>query len=188
MPSVYDVDKRVELSSVPNWEEIILWYHDTHVRRSLILSLKYVSSWTTLPALPRHKGPKEQIIAGVYRYITKDVRYSYMPFRQSGYVLQKANVINTRHRRLQGCCYGRIAMLAERDITSPTHGKRRHLHFNASPLPSIPFDHGSVAILETQCRQSSGSHTADNVPIGSIPHADLKGFSLGVRPGLREPM
>ncbi len=187
MPSVYDVDKRVELSSVPNWEEIILWYHDI-ARPKTRSSLEVRELMDSL--FPRSASySKEQIIAGVYRYITKDVRYSYMPFRQSGYVPQKAErVINTRIGDCKDVATLCIAMLAERNITSHhVLVQTQTSPFQRKPLPSIPFDHVIVAIPGDSMPLLLDL-TADNVPISSIPHADLNAFSLVVRPGLREPM
>ncbi|MBC8124799.1 MAG: DUF3857 domain-containing protein [Candidatus Kapabacteria bacterium] len=95
MPGLDDVDKRVELTSIPNWEEIISWYYDL-ARTKTRTSPEVRTLMDSL--FPRSRSySRDEVIAGVYRYITKDIRYSYVPFRQSGYIPQKPEaVIHTR--------------------------------------------------------------------------------------------
>lgn len=187
MPSMYDVDKRVEISSVPNWEEIIMWYYDI-ARPKTRSSLEVRELMDSL--FPRSASySREEIISGVYRFITKDIRYSYVPFRQSGYVPQKAErVINTRIGDCKDVATLCISMLAERDITSHhVLVQTQTSPFQRQPLASIPFDH-VIVVIPGDSIPLFLDLTADNVPIGNVPHADVNAFALTVRPGLREPM
>ena len=186
MPGLDDVDKRVELTSIPNWEEIISWYYD--LARTKTRSSPEVR--TLMDSLfPRSRSySRDEVIAGVYRFITKDIRYSYVPFRQSGYIPQKPQaIIHTRIGDCKDVASLCIAMLAERDIVSHHMLVQTETSsFHRSSLPGIPFDHVIVAIPGDSLPIYIDL-TADNVPIGNIPQADMNAFALVIRKGMREP-
>ncbi|MCX6140779.1 MAG: tetratricopeptide repeat protein [Candidatus Kapabacteria bacterium] len=187
MPNTRDIDKHVELTSIPNWEEIISWYYD--IARTKTRSSPEVRALMD-SLFPRSSSyNRDGIIAGVYRYITKDIRYSYVPFRQSGYVPQDAQkVINTRIGDCKDVATLCIAMLAERGISSDhVLVQTSTSAFQRPSLPSIPFDH-VIVVIPGDSLPIFIDLTADNVPIGSIPYADVNAFSLVIRRGLREPM
>jgi len=186
MPSLGDIDARVEISSIPNWEEIISWYHDishSKTRHTAEVGELMDSLFPRTGAYSR-----EEIIAGVYRFITKEIRYSYVSFRQSGFVPQKADrVLNTRIGDCKDVATLCISMLAERGIASHYMLVMTNTSpFQRKTLPGIPFDHVIVTIPGDSL-PTFLDLTADNFPIGSVPQADRNAMSLVIRRGLREP-
>lgn len=186
MPSLDDIDKRVEVSSIPNWEEIISWYYDiSHSKTRHTAEVGELMD-SLFPRTQTYS--REEIIAGVYRFVTKEIRYSYVSFRQSGYVPQKADrVLNTRIGDCKDVSTLCISMLAERGITSHyILVKTNTSPFQRKTLPGIPFDHVIVTIPGDSL-PSFLDLTADYVPIGSVPEGDRNAMALVIRPGLRAP-
>lgn len=186
MPNYSDMDDRVVVSNVPGWGEIVSWYHDiSHTKtRSSAEVRELVDS-----LFPPGTNPtKEEIINEVYRYITREIRYSYVPFRQSGFVPQKAEkVLNTRIGDCKDVATLCIAMLAERNIVAyPVLVQTRTSPFFRAPNPGIVFDH-AIVMVPGDSLPLFIDLTADNVPIGSVPYADRDAFILTIRPGNREP-
>lgn len=187
MPGYGEIGKQVLISSIPDWGILSEWYYDiarpktrsTYEIRKLMDSLA-----------PRSAALSEQIIIErVYKYITSEVRYSSVPFRQSGIIPQKArDVFATRIGDCKDVATLCISMLQERGIAA-WHVLVRT---NTSPLqpellPSVTlFDHAIVAV-ETARGRLFLDLTADDMPIGSIPFADVDAFCLLIKPGEKAP-
>ena len=185
-PGFDDMAKILQVSSIPNWGELIRWYHDiaSTKTRSAPTITRLVDS-----LFPRSQTfTKEEIIAGTYRYITSQIRYSNVPFRQNNVIPQKArDVLATRIGDCKDVATLCIAMLAERGIESyhvlvetDSYASSRQV------LPSLPFNHAMVMV------NMDGSPlyidlTADNVPVGSVPFADIDAFCLVIHPGWQLP-
>lgn len=185
-PGFDDMAKILQVSSIPNWGELIRWYHD-------IASTKTRSAPTIKRLMdslfPRTQSfTREEIIAGTYRYISSQIRYSNVPFRQNNVIPQKArDVLATRIGDCKDVATLCIAMLAERDIESyhvlvetDSYASSRQV------LPSIPFNH-AVVMVNMDGTPLYIDLTADNVPIGSVPFADIDAFCLVIHPGWQLP-
>ncbi|RPI68887.1 MAG: hypothetical protein EHM43_03495, partial [Ignavibacteriae bacterium] len=186
MPNLDAVGRVLQISSIPRWGEIVDWYYDiartktrpTDEIRELVDSL--------LP--PTGSYTDSAVISSVYRYITNDIRYSNVPFRQSGIVPQKArDVLSTRIGDCKDVATLCIAMLKTRNIDAyhvlvqtSTDGVTRDL------LPSIPFDH-AIVLVDLKTGPVFLDLTADNVPMGSVPFGDMNAFSLVIKPGFQLP-
>ena len=187
MPSMTDCQKAVEISSMPGWEDIVLWYNGI-IRSKLRPSYELTSLVDSL--LPRSESyTRDQIIETVYKYITRNIRYSYVPFRQSGYVPQDVHkVIRTRVGDCKDVATLCIAMLAERGITAhPVLVNTETTQFERRPLPSIVFDHVIVKI-PNDSKPLYLDLTADGVPIGSVPYQDREAFALVINDTSTEPI
>ncbi|MCO6465588.1 MAG: hypothetical protein J5I53_03140 [Bradyrhizobiaceae bacterium] len=186
MPGYEIVARGLRLSSIPRWSEIVNWYYDiarTKTRTSLDVREKMDELFP-----PGSETTDSAIIAGVYKYITTDIRYSNVPFRQSGIVPQDArDVLVTRIGDCKDVATLCISMLAERNInayhvlvstnTSP---------LSRDPLPSVAFDH-AIVMVELPGKNLFLDLTADNVPVGSVPFADQGAFALLIRRGESAP-
>ena len=186
MPSYSEVAISLQISSIPTWREIVDWYYDI-ARTKTRSSLQIRKLMDTL--VPPDAGmTRDEIIKEVYRYITNDIRYSNVPFRQSNIVPQKArDVLATRIGDCKDVATLCIAMLAERDIEAyhvlvqtNSYASFRQL------LPSIPFDH-AIVLVNIDGEPLYLDLTADNVPVGNVPFADLNAFSLTIHPGFLFP-
>lgn len=186
MPRLDAVGKYLQISSIPRWGEIVDWYYD--IARTKTRSTDEIKEVVDSLLPPSETYTPMDVISSVYRYITNDIRYSAVPFRQSGIVPQKASdVLITRIGDCKDVATLCIAMLAERKIPAyhvlvqtNTDGVTREL------LPSIPFDH-AIVLVELEAGPVFLDLTADNVPVGSLPFADMDAFSLVIRPGYLIP-
>lgn len=187
MPSLMEVGEWVHITSVPSWETIVDWYYDVARTRT---RTSYETRTLMDSLAPRDaRLTNQQIIELVYRYVTSQIRYSYVPFRQSGYIPQKArDVIVTRIGDCKDVASLCIAMLAERNI-SAWHVL---VQTNTSPLqpnllPSVfPFDH-AIVMVETERGRMFMDLTAEDMPLGSVPFADVDALALVIKPGESVP-
>lgn len=187
MPSFEVVGKRLQLTSLGGWDEIVTWYDEiarTKTRSSIEISEVMDSLF------PRTKDfSNRDILDGVYRYVTSQIRYSNVPFRQSGIIPQKARkVLATRIGDCKDVATLCIAMLSERKIPAwHVLVETRTSHLLPVRLPSIPFDHAIVAV-DLDGAMRFFDLTADNVPPGSLPFADLDAFALPIRDRWKDPI
>lgn len=186
MPDRNSINKRISISSIPNWEEISGWFNDfvsTRTRTSAEVRETMDSLF-----IPGRGYTREDIIKGVYQYVTQQIRYSYVPFRQSGFVPQRPEkVLRTRIGDCKDVVSLFIAMLAERNIKAyPVLVQTQTPPLQRRPLPSLVFDH-VIAMIPGDSLPLFLDLTAENMPIGSLPYADINAFALVIKRGLREP-
>ncbi len=100
MPATTDVAEVLHLSSVPDWDYVASWYDE--------LSAKRTESDYTVRAAVKSVFPQgseglseEEKSRRIYEYIVKEVSYSSLPFRQNGYVPQRAG--KTLRTKLGDC-------------------------------------------------------------------------------------
>ncbi len=185
MPSFSEVGKTVQVSSMQAWSDLVDWYYD--VARTKTRS-SYEIKEVVDQILPSTITDEAKIIEAVYKYITKDIRYSMVSFRQSGTIPQKARTtLVTRIGDCKDVATLCIAMLAERGITAyHVLVETNTSLLRKTPLPSIPFDHAIVCV-ETARGRLFLDLTAANVPIGSVPFGDIDAFCLLIKPGETVP-
>jgi len=185
MPSFSEVGKTVQVSSMPAWSDVVEWYYD--VARTKTRS-SYEIKEIVDQILPPSITDESKIIEAVYKYITTDVRYSNVSFRQSGTIPQKARTtLITRIGDCKDVATLCIAMLAERGITAyHVLVETNTSLLRKTPLPSLPFDH-AIACVETSRGRLFLDLTAANVPIGSVPFGDIDAFCLLIKPGEKAP-
>ncbi len=187
MPSFEVVAKRLQLTSLAGWDEIVTWY-DEIARTKTKSSVEIAELMDSL--FPRTKSVSDRaILEGVYRYVTSQIRYSNVPFRQSGIIPQKARkVLATRIGDCKDVATLCIAMLSERKIPAwLVLVETRTSQLLPVRLPSIPFDHAIVGV-DLDGAMRFFDLTADNVPPGSLPFADLDAFALPIRERWKDPI
>lgn len=165
MPPWADALSWVQVSSVPSWSFIADWYHGLTGGKSV--------------ATPELRAFADSLFAGassaeekmrrVHDFITGDVRYSYMSFRQSGFVPQSA--AKTLATRMGDCkdmaTLGR-ALLALGGVESELVLVNTNDDGRAAILPTVEFNH---CIL----RGSNGTYvdfTASHNGWRSLPRSD----------------
>ncbi|MDZ4745491.1 MAG: DUF3857 domain-containing protein [bacterium] len=187
MPPFEVVAKRLQLTSLEGWDEVVRWY-DEIARTKTRSSIEIVEIVDSL--FPRSQTFSDRaVLDGVYRFVTSQIRYSNVPFRQSGIVPQKARkVLVSRIGDCKDVATLCIAMLAERNIRAwHVLVETRTSALLPARLPSIPFDHAIVAV-ELDNAMQFFDLTADNVPSGSLPFADLDAFALPIKDRWKEPI
>lgn len=187
MPSFGDVAKRVRLSMIPSWQDVIQWYHSvSHTKARSTFEITEVMD----SLVPRGATmPESEIIQRVYQYITTNVRYSAVSFRQSGIIPQYGRkTLITRIGDCKDVATLCIAMLAERNIRAHIVLVNTELSPNApDPLPTTDFDHAIVRIM-ARSGPIYMDLTAPDIPVGCLPAGDVGAFALHIEPSATAPV
>ncbi|UCE05749.1 MAG: hypothetical protein JSW07_19490 [bacterium] len=186
MPNLDDVGKILYISSIKDWEFIVEWYSDLAQTKSR--SSYEIKELVQNLFKGKENCTEEQKIEMVYNYITENIHYSYVPFRQSALIPQKArNVLVNNIGDCKDMLTLCIAMLSEIGINA-YYGlvNTRDEGHNSNVLPSIAFNHCIVGV-ETENGLVYLDPTAYNFPMGSLPRGDIDAFSLLIKPGIKAP-
>lgn len=186
MPGLTDVGKILNISSIHSWEDVVDWYIDLSTTKTRSAYEIKEQVFTILKdATNLSEGEK---IKRIYDFITENVRYSNVFFRQSRLIPQKARDVLVNRI---GDCKDKttlfIAMLKEIGVNA---------HYvlintidqgqNINSLPSLAFNH-CIAAIETKTGIRYADLTAYNHPIGTVPNLDLDGFALMIKSGVKQP-
>ncbi|KAA3613785.1 MAG: tetratricopeptide repeat protein [Calditrichaeota bacterium] len=186
MPILRDVGKMLFITSIPDWQYLVDWYLDlarTKTRSS------YEIQETVQQLFQNKKNiSEEEKIRIIYDYITENIRYSSIPFRQSGLIPQKArDVLVTKIGDCKDVSTLYIAMLKEAGIkANHVLVNTRDEGLNRNALPTIAFNH-CIAGVETEKGLKYLDLTAYNYPVGTVPEMDVDSFSLLIKKGKTEP-
>lgn len=88
MPSFSDVARSLHISSIGSWSEIANWYSDL-VRSQIEFDDTVKDVFTTLFPEGHGELSEEERARRIYDYITGNLTYSHVSFKQSGFVPQK---------------------------------------------------------------------------------------------------
>jgi tetratricopeptide (TPR) repeat protein len=188
MPGLEETGKILRISTIPDWAFLVNWYSElarTKAQSSYEIREKIKEIIPDPSALST-----QQKINKVFEYITENIRYSSVSFRQSAFTPQKArDVLVNRIGDCKDVSTLGIAMLRELGIqadyvlvNSGAEERMRNI------LPSIAFNHCIIAAYnEGDKRPLYLDFTAGNFPPGVIPGADRLAFSLLIRQGTNMP-
>jgi len=186
MPPLVDVGKRLLVSTIPDWNYLVEWYLD-------ITKNKYASSYEIKEQVKNillNDKPltDDQKIERIFNFITHNIRYSSLSFRQSGLIPQKArDILNNKIGDCKDVTTLFISMLAETGIkanyvlvNTTDDGK------NDDILPSLEFNH-CIAEIESGNSKKYFDLTADNFDCNTLPVQDNNAFSLLIKEGNKSP-
>lgn len=183
MPMPNDVAKRLFISSIPGWNYLVDWYKDLTRNKTRIT---YEIEEVVAEIIPEpDKLTDEEKIEIVYNYITENIRYSSVAFRQSGLIPQEArDVLVTRIGDCKDVATLCITMLKVLGIESYyVLINTKDEGFNKNVLPSIGFNHCIVA-LEGKSGLKFLDLTAHNFHYKSLPELDINGLYLLIKDGI----
>lgn len=189
MPSWYETGKNLEFSSIGSWGDVARWYLD--LTRSQIKSSREIREQALKIRDSTGATASElDVIRAVYEYITQNVRYSSVSFRQSAFIPQKARVVlTTKIGDCKDLATLFIALTAEFGI------KSYYVLVNTfdlgyarqNPLPSPwAFDH-CIAAVESGGKTLYIDLTAPDFAVGAAPEGILDAFALPIKEGVVAP-
>ncbi len=186
MPPLTDVAKVLYISSIQSWDYLVDWYTDL-ARTKTRSTFEIREQVEELFEGKKHLSEEEKIRI-VYNFITENIRYSSVPFRQSPLVPQKArDVLVNRIGDCKDVATLCIAMLREVGITAHhVLVNTADQGSNANILPTIAFNH-AIAAVETEQGIRYLDLTANNFPYGSAPFPDINAFALLIAPNNTKP-
>jgi len=142
MPPLDDIANVLYLTSIPDWKFISDWYNDLASAKARINNYEVKQVIDDI-----FKGQKNlsdfQKVEKIYRYITGNISYSSVSFRQSGLIPQNPSaVINTRIGDCKDVATLFVTMCKEAGITAHLVLVKTHDNgVKGMPLPSIDFNH-----------------------------------------------
>lgn len=186
MSALSDVSKRLYISSIPGWDFLVEWYKDL-TRNKTRVTFEIEETVAELMPEPDKLSDEEKIEI-IYNFITENIRYSSVAFRQSGLIPQEArDVLVTRIGDCKDVATLFITMARVAGITSYyVLINTKDEGFNKNVLPSIGFNHAIVA-LETEGGLKFLDLTAANFHYETLPELDIDGFYLLIKDGIKAP-
>ncbi len=177
MPKWEEVGKWVKISTVPSWKELADWYGE--ITRSK-LKTSYEIKEKTAELLGTGQLSEDEKIKKIYEFITSKIRYSSVPFRQNGWVPQKArDVLITQIGDCKDVATLGIAMLGEAGIKADYVLVNTDVKAFDIQLPTPNFDH-CIASVETKKGRKYLDFTAHHFAVSSIPANDLDVMCLQI--------
>lgn len=178
-----DVAVGFQVTTIPDWNFLVNWYQD--LTRDRLKSTYEIKAQVKQLIPDGSVLPDSQKVKIIHDFIKKNIRYSYVSFRQSGLVPQRArDVLTTRIGDCKDMATLCISMLKEAGITAwyvLVNTRDEGLFTNS--LPGIQFNHCIVA-AEFNGKLNYMDLTAEDYPIGSLPLVDIHAFSLLIKPGV----
>lgn len=179
MPPLDDIANILYLTSIPDWKFISDWYNDlasAKARTNYEVKEVVHDLFNGQPTLtPIQKVEK------IYNYITKNISYSEVSFRQSGLIPQNpADVINTRIGDCKDVSTLFVTMCKEAGIPAQLVLVKTHDNgVLTMPLPSIDFNH-CMAKVSLNNRDYYIELTSQYLPFGSLYNSALNSTLLDI--------
>lgn len=186
MPELNDIGEVLSISNMPDWKVLVDWYSD--ITKNKVRSNYEIKEQVARLFDGRTGLTDEEKIRTIYDFITENIRYSSVSFRQSDLIPQRArDVLASRIGDCKDMATLCKAMLNEAGISSHyvllnTIDNGR----NGDVLPSLLFNHCILAV-ETKNGEKFIDLTANNVPVNSLPALDIDAFYLIIKSGVTAP-
>ncbi len=179
MPPMNDVANILYLSTIPDWKFVATWYNN-------IATAKARSSYevkTCVNELFRDKQKLTELekVRKIYHYITQNIAYSSVSFRQSGIVPQNpSTVLNTRIGDCKDVSTLFLAMCKEIGVEAElVLVKTRESGQNTLLLPSIDFNH-CIAKVNVGNKVHFLELTSSSLPFASFYNQTLSSTILEI--------
>ena len=178
MPESEDFAKVLHISTIKSWNDIANWYSDL-VRSQMIINSDVDKVFKSLfPETDVTSIPEKERAERIYYYIAKNMTYSSVSFRQSGYVPQKPS--KTITSKLGDCkdfstLFVTLAKMAGLEanlvlVLTSDYGQK------ALILPSQDFNH-CIAKVKIDNEEQFLELTDKYLPFASMPNG-LRGASI----------
>lgn len=166
-PSFNDIAEKLHVGLDYSWSDIVQWYSDlSGYQASADLTIKNIVNELFAGKEMTELGKFQAI----YEFVIKNIRYSSIDFRQSGYIPQKASTVY--HSRLGDCkdlatLFASIAREAGLKanlllVNTSNNGK------NAVVLPSLNFNHCMIKVYYGNGESLYLELTDTDLPFGHL--------------------
>lgn len=169
MPSLSDIATYLHLSTIHSWDDIATWYADL-VRPQMVVNSDVETAFKTIFPGGAAGLSEDERASKIYYYLMENFSYSYVGFRQSGYVPQKPS--KTIKSKLGDCkdfstLYVTLAQIANLKahlvlVLTSDYGKKSMV------LPSQDFNH-CIAKVFIDGKPQYLELTDNNLPYKSVP-------------------
>lgn len=168
MPPYNDIAERIYISSIPSWDFVSKWYANLSAGKAKDDYDVQVAFNSIFPNGYKQLSERERA-ESIYSYVVKEIRYSSVPFRQSGLIPQKASSTIVTHI---GDC---------KDVSTLFHTLCRKAELQSGlvlielrnngnksmPLPNINFEH-AIGYVYIDGQKKYVELTSDLLPFLTI--------------------
>ncbi|WP_210463773.1 tetratricopeptide repeat protein [Rufibacter roseolus] len=179
MPVLSDVSQTLYISSFPDWKFISNWYAD-------LAAAKARPDYEVKQAVEEVFVGKQNLTPvqkaqAIYEYITSNITYSSIPFRQSGLVPQKpSDVLSTKIGDCKDVSTLFVAMCREVGVPAQlVLVNTRDNGYDDLVLPSIDFNH-CIAKINLPEKEMYVELTSNFLPFGSLYQGMLQSGILEI--------
>ncbi len=177
MPNEIDCTPMVHISTLPSWDYIAKWFTDitkNKLKSDAILQHKVDELFDG-----KEEMTQMEKVEAIYYYITHEIRYSSLPFRQNYYTPKRASeVISSRIGDCKDVSTLFIAMCREVGIEAKyVLVSTRNFGKNISPLPSIIFNH-CMAVAFIDGKEYYVELTSEEYPFACIDQNTRFSFAM----------
>jgi len=179
VPDLYDLYGSIMLSTMPDWSKMVSWYQQTTYGK---LEMTYEVK-EALDSIIKPGMSDNQKVEAIYNYLTKEIKYSYVPFLQSGYVPKDAGLtLSSRIGDCKDVATLMIVMLKAIGIEANYALVKTNAFNHQEILPSLYFDHVVVQYVIDN-KPSYLDMTTDFYPYYALTENDVDAFSLLIKDG-----
>ncbi|MBN1128097.1 MAG: hypothetical protein JXA71_03880, partial [Chitinispirillaceae bacterium] len=178
-------NRKVTYSTFPSWASIVQWYGNltVHVQDNSLEIQALADSLTSGISSPLEKARR------IHAYITSTIRYSFVPFRQSGWIPQSANtVVATRIGDCKDMASLGKTLFEKAGIPAHLVLVNTNLyHYLDHAAIGPDFNHCILSYeLEDTLRYTD--FTDNCAPLGTLPLSDQSAMALIIAPGQTAPL
>jgi tetratricopeptide (TPR) repeat protein len=178
----FDYYSSIMISMIPEWSKISTWFNRITYRK---LESNYEVR-EILDSIIKPGMTDRQKVERIYNYLTREIKYSFVPFLQSGYVPKDPGLtICSRIGDCKDVATLMITMLREVGIESYYVLVKTNDYFHSKVLPSIYFNH-VIAGYYLDGKMHYSDMTTDFYPYYILPQMDANAWALVVKEGPTE--
>ncbi|MBC7426794.1 MAG: hypothetical protein H7321_09690 [Bacteroidia bacterium] len=172
----------IMISDLQDWSTISKWYERVTYRKlEPTYEVKEILDSIITPTMTQRDK-----VEAIYNYLTKAIKYSSVPFLQSGHVPKDAG--QTLCSRIGDCkdvATVTVSMLREVGIESYYMLVKTNYYFIQKHLPCKYFDH-AIAAYVIDGKTEYLDMTTDFYPYFTLPQMDAGAWSLPIKSGTTE--
>jgi transglutaminase-like putative cysteine protease len=172
----------IMVSTMPDWSKLVTWYErKTYRKLEAGYEVKEILDSIIKPGMTQ-----QQKVETIYNYLTREIKYSYVTFLQSGYVPKDPD---------QTVCSGigdckdvatlMITMLRQVGVESYYVLVKTNDYFHMKTLPSLYFNH-AIAGYYIDGKLNFLDMTTDFYPYYILPTMDANAWALLIKEGQKE--
>jgi tetratricopeptide (TPR) repeat protein len=177
-----DLYSGVMISTMPDWSKVVNWYKNkTYKRLEASYEVKEV-----LDSIIKPDMSQQQKVKAIYNYLTKEIKYSYVPFLQSGYIPKRCGLtLSSKIGDCKDVATLMVTMLRQEGIESYYTLVKTNYFNHQHYLPCTYFDH-VVAGYYLDGKLHFLDMTTDFYPNYTLPDGDAGAYALLIKDGEKD--
>lgn len=172
----------IMVSTMPDWSKMVTWYERKTYRK---LEAGYEIE-EILDSIIKPGMTQKEKVETIYNYLTREIKYSYVTFLQSGYVPKDpGQTVCSRIGDCKDVATLMITMLRQVGVESYYVLVKTNDYFHMKTLPSIYFNH-CIAAYYLDGKLHFLDMTTDFYPYYILPTMDSDAWALLIKDGVKE--